>query len=48
MPDVTVVLAGAPPANAHPHVTISGGRKVVTLPATSPDYSVGSLARQWW
>ncbi len=47
MPDVTVVLAGAAPSSVHPHVTISGGRKVVTLPATSPDYSLASLARQW-
>lgn len=47
MPDVNVILAGTPIASSHPHVTISGGRTVVTLPSTSPEYSLGGLARQW-
>jgi len=42
-----VVVAGPAPTSAHPHVTIVGGRKTVTLPSTSPEWSMANLARQW-
>jgi len=47
VPEVSVVVAGAAPSGTHPHVTIAGGDKTVTLPSTSPEWSLANLARNW-